>query len=179
MKESLARYWLNKHIFIQDENELKLRFVLNNQSGMNPSLSLWFLWKKSTSGWRTPPMGSSLTFWTVFPTMWCLCSWTLCILKVNPLIKTERFPLEVPNTVSWLPGEWQTQFDPAATSKGVFYLDNKNSVSVDMMKSSQYPFRLLHDPELKSQVNQLLSGGCAAFSGAEVKTSGKDELKME
>uniref|UniRef100_A0A3Q4HVZ2 Serpin domain-containing protein n=1 Tax=Neolamprologus brichardi TaxID=32507 RepID=A0A3Q4HVZ2_NEOBR len=36
-------------------------------------------------------------------------------------------------------GQWQTQFDPQATSKGEFYLDSQNSVSVDMMKSAQYP----------------------------------------
>lgn len=83
--------------------------------------------------------------------------------------KQKSFPFKSPNGVSWLPGEWQTQFDPLATSKGVFYLDNKNSVSVDMMKSSQYPFRLLHDPELKSQVNQQLSEACEAFSDAEVE----------
>ncbi|XP_045896223.1 alpha-2-antiplasmin [Micropterus dolomieu] len=49
-------------------------------------------------------------------------------------------------------GEWQTRFDPLVTSKGVFYLDNQNSVSVDMMKSAQYPLRLLDDPELEAQV---------------------------
>lgn len=49
-------------------------------------------------------------------------------------------------------GEWQTQFDPLGTSKGVFYLDNHNSVSVDMMKSAQYPLRLLDDQELNAQV---------------------------
>lgn len=49
-------------------------------------------------------------------------------------------------------GEWQTRFDPQVTSKGAFYLDNQNSVLVDMMKSAQYPLRLLHDPELEAQV---------------------------
>lgn len=52
-------------------------------------------------------------------------------------------------------GEWQTQFDPLVTSEGVFYLDNQNSVSVDMMKSAQYPLRLLDDHDLKAQVQQL------------------------
>lgn len=52
-------------------------------------------------------------------------------------------------------GEWQTQFDPELTSKGAFYLDNQNSVLVDMMKSAQYPLRLLHDPELEAQVTPL------------------------
>lgn len=73
-----------------------------------------------------------------------------------PRLKTQKFPLQIPNGVSRLPGEWQTQFDPLATSKGDFYLDKENSVSVDMMKSSQYPFRFLYDPELKSQVNRQL-----------------------
>lgn len=119
-------------------------------------------------------MGTSLTSWKVFPMMWCLCSWMLCILKVKlSYWKEKSFSFETPNSVSWLPGEWQTQFDPSVTSKGVFYLDNKNSVSVDMMKSSQYPFRLLHDPELKSQVNQQLSGAAEVFPDAEATTSGK------
>lgn len=52
-------------------------------------------------------------------------------------------------------GEWQTQFDPLMTSQGVFYLDNQNSVSVAMMKSAQYPLRLLDDHELKAQVQQV------------------------
>ncbi|XP_035480373.1 alpha-2-antiplasmin isoform X1 [Scophthalmus maximus] len=49
-------------------------------------------------------------------------------------------------------GEWQTQFDPLETSKGLFYVDTQNSVSVDMMKSAKYPLRLLVDPELEAQV---------------------------
>lgn len=53
-------------------------------------------------------------------------------------------------------GEWQTQFDPLVTSKGMFYLDNQNSVLVDMMKSAQYPLRLLSDPELKAQVTWMI-----------------------
>lgn len=96
--------------------------------------------------------------------------------------KQKSFPFKIPNRVSSLPGEWQTQFDPLATSKGVFYLDTKNSVSVDMMKSVQYSFRLMHDPELESQVKYQLSGAYGAFSHAVVTTSGKevqDEGKME
>lgn len=56
-------------------------------------------------------------------------------------------------------GEWQTRFDPQVTSKGAFYLDNQNSVLVDMMKSAQYPLRLLHDPELEAQVTSPSSLG--------------------
>ncbi|CAF96208.1 unnamed protein product, partial [Tetraodon nigroviridis] len=60
-------------------------------------------------------------------------------------------------------GEWQTQFDPTMTFKGVFYPDNMKSVSVDMMMSSQYPFRLLHDPELKAQVASFSFKGNTSF----------------
>lgn len=54
-----------------------------------------------------------------------------------------------------LSGEWQTQFDPLVTSKAAFYLDNQNSVLVDMMKSAQYPLRLLVDPDLEAQVTVM------------------------
>ncbi|XP_070773981.1 alpha-2-antiplasmin [Enoplosus armatus] len=60
-------------------------------------------------------------------------------------------------------GEWQTRFDPQVTSKGVFYLDNQNSVSVDMMKSAQYPLRLLDDPELEAQVASFPFKGNTSF----------------
>lgn len=60
-------------------------------------------------------------------------------------------------------GEWQTRFDSQATSKGVFYLDNQNSVSVDMMKSSQYPLRLMDDPQLKAQVASFPFKGNTSF----------------
>ncbi|XP_056266772.1 alpha-2-antiplasmin isoform X2 [Pseudoliparis swirei] len=60
-------------------------------------------------------------------------------------------------------GEWQTRFDPLLTSKGVFYLNNQNSVSVDMMKSAQYPLRLLHDPELEAQVASFPFKGNTSF----------------
>ncbi|MEQ2175330.1 hypothetical protein GOODEAATRI_016908 [Goodea atripinnis] len=56
-----------------------------------------------------------------------------------------------------LSGEWKTQFDPQVTSKGVFYLDSQNSVSVDMMKSVQYPLRLMDDPQLQAQVTTFIS----------------------
>uniref|UniRef100_A0A667YRH5 Serpin domain-containing protein n=1 Tax=Myripristis murdjan TaxID=586833 RepID=A0A667YRH5_9TELE len=46
-------------------------------------------------------------------------------------------------------GEWQTRFDAQATSKSIFYLDNQNSVWVDMMKSAQYPLRLMFESQLQ------------------------------
>ncbi|XP_068436359.1 alpha-2-antiplasmin-like [Clinocottus analis] len=60
-------------------------------------------------------------------------------------------------------GEWQTRFDPLVTSKGVFYLDSQNSVPVDMMKSAQYPLRLLDDPELEAQVASFPFKGNTSF----------------
>ncbi|XP_054481489.1 alpha-2-antiplasmin [Anoplopoma fimbria] len=60
-------------------------------------------------------------------------------------------------------GEWQTRFDPLVTSKGVFYLDNQNSVLVDMMKSAQYPLRLLDDPEMEAQVASFPFKGNTSF----------------
>ncbi|XP_047463540.1 alpha-2-antiplasmin [Mugil cephalus] len=60
-------------------------------------------------------------------------------------------------------GEWRTQFDPQATSKGVFYIDDENSVSVDMMKSAQYPLRLLDDVELEAQVASFPFKGNTSF----------------
>ncbi|CAL8276962.1 unnamed protein product [Arctogadus glacialis] len=55
--------------------------------------------------------------------------------------------------------EWQTRFDPSDTSKGLFYVDEQNSVSVDMMRSPRYPLRLLHDAELEATV------ACFPFKG--------------
>ncbi|MEQ2209195.1 hypothetical protein XENOCAPTIV_026445 [Xenoophorus captivus] len=60
-------------------------------------------------------------------------------------------------------GEWKTQFDPQVTSKGVFYLDSQNSVSVDMMKSVQYPLRLMDDPQLQAQVASFPFKGNTSF----------------
>ncbi|KAK0135556.1 Alpha-2-antiplasmin [Merluccius polli] len=56
-------------------------------------------------------------------------------------------------------GEWLTRFDPSDTSKGLFYVDDQNSVSVDMMRSPKYPLRLLHDAELEATV------ACFPFKG--------------
>ncbi|XP_074467100.1 alpha-2-antiplasmin-like [Sebastes fasciatus] len=60
-------------------------------------------------------------------------------------------------------GEWRTRFDPLGTSKGAFYLDNQNSVLVDMMKSAQYPLRLLDDPALEAQVASFPFKGNTSF----------------
>ncbi|XP_072230989.1 alpha-2-antiplasmin isoform X2 [Leuresthes tenuis] len=60
-------------------------------------------------------------------------------------------------------GEWQTQFDLQATSKGEFYLNSLISVSVDMMKSAQYPIRLMDDPDLQAQVASFSFKGNTSF----------------
>ncbi|XP_015254763.1 PREDICTED: alpha-2-antiplasmin-like [Cyprinodon variegatus] len=60
-------------------------------------------------------------------------------------------------------GEWKTQFDPQVTSKNKFYLDSQNSVSVDMMKSANYPLRLMDDPELQAQVGSFPFKGNTSF----------------
>lgn len=125
----------------------------------------WPLWRRSIIGWVMPPMAISPTSWKGFHITWCLCSSTLCTSKVNhwiswsPETGEKNMQMELSFKLLMLcsrslcsSGEWQTRFDSQATSKGVFYLDNQNSVSVDMMKSSQYPLRLMDDPQLKAQV---------------------------
>lgn len=59
-----------------------------------------------------------------------------------------------------LVGEWEARFDPQLTQKGEFYLDNKNFVHVDMMRSAKYPLSLLEDGELGAQVSWA---GCSAL----------------
>ncbi|XP_076002478.1 serpin peptidase inhibitor, clade F (alpha-2 antiplasmin, pigment epithelium derived factor), member 2b [Genypterus blacodes] len=49
-------------------------------------------------------------------------------------------------------GQWKTQFDPRFTSKGVFYVDDKHMVDVDMMEDTKHPLSLFIDNELESQV---------------------------
>ncbi|XP_063750659.1 alpha-2-antiplasmin-like isoform X2 [Eleginops maclovinus] len=60
-------------------------------------------------------------------------------------------------------GVWQTQFDPMATFKETFYLSNRNSVPVDMMKSPQYPLRLLNDQQLEAQIASFPFKGNTSF----------------
>ncbi|XP_029547128.1 alpha-2-antiplasmin isoform X1 [Salmo trutta] len=60
-------------------------------------------------------------------------------------------------------GEWEARFDPQLTQKGEFYLDNKNFVHVDMMRSAKYPLSLLEDGELGAQVARFPFKGNASF----------------
>lgn len=43
------------------------------------------------------------------------------------------------------PGEWQTRFDPHFSSRGVFYLDNKRMVDVEVMEDTKYPLSVFID----------------------------------
>ncbi|XP_054453606.1 serpin peptidase inhibitor, clade F (alpha-2 antiplasmin, pigment epithelium derived factor), member 2b [Anoplopoma fimbria] len=49
-------------------------------------------------------------------------------------------------------GEWKARFDPRFTSRGVFYLDDKRMVDVEVMEDAKHPLRLFLDNELEAQV---------------------------
>ncbi len=51
-----------------------------------------------------------------------------------------------------LTGEWQARFDPRFTSRGVFYLDDKHMVDVEVMEDAKHPLSLFIDNELEAQV---------------------------
>lgn len=56
----------------------------------------------------------------------------------------------------FLTGEWMARFDPRFTSRGVFYLDDKNMVDVEVMEDAKHPLSLFIDNELEAQVNYSL-----------------------
>ncbi|XP_042270154.1 serpin peptidase inhibitor, clade F (alpha-2 antiplasmin, pigment epithelium derived factor), member 2b [Thunnus maccoyii] len=49
-------------------------------------------------------------------------------------------------------GEWKARFDPRFTSRGVFYLDDKHMVDVEVMEDAKHPLSLFTDNELEAQV---------------------------
>ncbi|CAN9510898.1 unnamed protein product [Ophioblennius macclurei] len=49
-------------------------------------------------------------------------------------------------------GEWKARFDPRFTSRGVFYLDDKHMVDVEVMEDAKHPLSLFIDQELEAQV---------------------------
>lgn len=49
-------------------------------------------------------------------------------------------------------GEWKARFDPRFTSRGVFYLDDKRMVDVEVMEDAKHPLSLFIDNELEAQV---------------------------
>ncbi|KAK7883111.1 hypothetical protein WMY93_029285 [Mugilogobius chulae] len=49
-------------------------------------------------------------------------------------------------------GQWQAQFDPRFTSRGVFYLDENSMVDVEVMEAAKHPLSLFIDNDLEAQV---------------------------
>ncbi|KAM9359555.1 serpin peptidase inhibitor, clade F (alpha-2 antiplasmin, pigment epithelium derived factor), member 2b [Symphorus nematophorus] len=49
-------------------------------------------------------------------------------------------------------GEWKARFDPRFTTRGVFYLDDKHLVDVEVMEDAKHPLSLFIDNELEAQV---------------------------
>lgn len=49
-------------------------------------------------------------------------------------------------------GEWVARFDPRFTSRGVFYLDDKNMIDMEVMEDAKHPLSLFIDDELDAQV---------------------------
>ncbi|XP_029027748.1 serpin peptidase inhibitor, clade F (alpha-2 antiplasmin, pigment epithelium derived factor), member 2b isoform X2 [Betta splendens] len=49
-------------------------------------------------------------------------------------------------------GEWKSRFDQRFTSRGVFYLDDKHMVDVDVMEDAKHQLSLFVDEELEAQV---------------------------
>uniref|UniRef100_A0A672H3V8 Serpin domain-containing protein n=1 Tax=Salarias fasciatus TaxID=181472 RepID=A0A672H3V8_SALFA len=49
-------------------------------------------------------------------------------------------------------GEWKARFDSSHTSRGVFHLDEKHVVDVEMMEDAKHPLSLFIDQELEAQV---------------------------
>lgn len=54
-------------------------------------------------------------------------------------------------------GEWKARFDPRFTTRGVFYLDDKHMVDVEVMEDAKHPLSLFNDNELEAQVSYLSS----------------------
>ena len=56
------------------------------------------------------------------------------------------------------------RFDPRFTSRGVFYLDDKNMVDVEVMEDAKHPLSLFIDNELEAQVNySLINNTCLSL----------------
>ena len=49
-------------------------------------------------------------------------------------------------------GEWKARFDPRFTTRGVFYLDEKRMVDVEVMEDAKHPLSFFIDNELDAQV---------------------------
>uniref|UniRef100_A0A3B4AC90 Serpin domain-containing protein n=1 Tax=Periophthalmus magnuspinnatus TaxID=409849 RepID=A0A3B4AC90_9GOBI len=60
-------------------------------------------------------------------------------------------------------GQWQAQFDPRFTSRGVFYLDENSMVDVEVMEAAKHPLSLFTDNELEAQVNYIIKYPCMYY----------------
>ncbi|XP_069568521.1 serpin peptidase inhibitor, clade F (alpha-2 antiplasmin, pigment epithelium derived factor), member 2b [Brachyistius frenatus] len=49
-------------------------------------------------------------------------------------------------------GEWKAQFDPRFTTRGVFHLDERHMVDVEVMEDAKHPLSLFIDNEMEAQV---------------------------
>uniref|UniRef100_A0A3B5A505 Alpha-2-antiplasmin-like n=1 Tax=Stegastes partitus TaxID=144197 RepID=A0A3B5A505_9TELE len=71
---------------------------------------------------------------------------------------TDFLPALPPNVLVMLinavhfKGEWKARFDPRFTSRGVFYVDEKHMVDVEVMEDAKHPLSLFIDNELEAQV---------------------------
>lgn len=72
-------------------------------------------------------------------------------------------------------GEWVARFDPRFTSRGVFYLDNKSMVDVEVMEDAKHPLSLFIDNELDAQVTRDVAArsGCERTGGGGNKETKK------
>lgn len=57
-------------------------------------------------------------------------------------------------------GEWKARFDPRFTSRGVFYLDDKHMVDVEVMEDAKHPLSLFIDNDLEAQVKYSVITQC-------------------
>lgn len=82
-----------------------------------------------------------------------------CQRKCERVWFTKRFSL-------FPKGDWVARFDPRFTSRGVFYLDDKSMIDVEVMEDANHPLSLFIDNELDAQVTR--SCGVHLFRGGEV-----------
>ncbi|XP_041665129.1 serpin peptidase inhibitor, clade F (alpha-2 antiplasmin, pigment epithelium derived factor), member 2b [Cheilinus undulatus] len=78
--------------------------------------------------------------------------------KATNGMMTDFLPALPPNLLVMLinavhfKGEWKARFDPRFTSRGVFYLDDKSMIDVEVMEDAKHPLSLFTDNELDAQV---------------------------
>ncbi|XP_040194310.1 alpha-2-antiplasmin [Rana temporaria] len=60
-------------------------------------------------------------------------------------------------------GVWKNKFDPRMTSEDTFYVNDEESMLVDMMQANKYPLRFFTSEKLDSQVAKLPFKGNMSF----------------